>query len=52
MAIDNIPAHASHFGYLTIVRVVIILENTGFTGDYEWLFKKMAIPFFLFNLLL
>lgn len=43
MAIDKKPAHANHFGYLTIVSVEIILENTCFLTD---------IPFFLFNLLI
>jgi hypothetical protein len=40
MAIDNIPAHASHLGYRTIVSVVIILENTCFVGDNERALQK------------
>jgi hypothetical protein len=35
MAIDKKPAHANHLGYLTIVRVTIILENTCFVIDNE-----------------
>jgi hypothetical protein len=31
-----IPAQASHLGYLTIVSVVIIFENTCFIGDNDW----------------
>jgi hypothetical protein len=34
-AIDNIPAHASHLGYRTIVSVVIIFENTCFKVDID-----------------